>query len=857
MTNTSAKFEPRPFGKYFLTQRVAIGGMAEIYKAKTFGVDGFEKTLAIKKILPHCSADKEFITMLTDEAKLVVNLSHTNIVQVYDLGRVGSDYFISMEFIDGVNLRQFMQKEREQNNNAGIDVYLYMMSEVCKGLDYAHSKRDSNGIPLEIVHRDVSPQNILVSFEGEVKIVDFGIAKAAMNMSQTNVGTLKGKVTYMSPEQALGKPIDGRTDIFSCGIILYELVTGKRLFVGETQLEILQKIRSTKITEEFFGQDVPDNLKPILAKALAYSPKNRYQNAADMQIDLTRLLYSNFHDFSPRKLSEIMSKWFRNEMRAAHIQPEDAQASHGDILVSSSPLKNPLVKNDPQVFIETLKPEDQVSPNDFEDSLVSPPVSEESVEPHQPQQQELSVSKKAAVSSLSQKNEGIFSKKSVRVGLIFVVLALGLLAFFFRESFLNQSKNTMAVTHINIDLTSQPTGAQIFLDDQDLSLTTPALITHLELNKTYKLKLVKPGYQVFSQDLVLTQALQSPLSYELQPEKKLNFTLTISSEPAGAQIFINNKDMQKITPADFTDLQQNQTYVISLQKEGFQKYQQDFLNTTEKDQILNVKLLASVVKKIAISSEPAGAKIFINQKDTGFKTPHDFTDVVYPQKWDVVLQKEKYKNAEQKIDIQSQDSKQYHFNLEDEAPRFSEVGVSVKTNVNEIDVFIDKKKVGVTPFETKLKPGNYYFVLAKDGYRQESKVVKITDEKPTRQLYFKMTATAPQKETVKPINKENSSSTPEKTNKSPPQKTEKAEDKNTKTPPNINEHAKLRIDSIPSGASVKINGRARGVTPIIVSKIKKQSTLVIKVSKKGHKTWEKNLSLNQDMTEINAVLSKE
>ncbi|MBU0506011.1 serine/threonine protein kinase, partial [bacterium] len=261
-----AKFEPKPFGKYFLTDRIAVGGMAEIYKAKTFGVDGFEKVLAIKKILSHCSADIEFITMLTDEAKLVVNLSHANIVQVYDLGRVGDDYFISMEFIDGINLRDLVEKSRELHEPIPIDIAIYIISEVCRGLDYAHSKKGTDGEPLEIIHRDISPQNILVSYDGGVKIVDFGIAKAARNLSQTHAGILKGKVNYMAPEQAFGKPMDKRTDVFSLGNVFYELITCKRLFYGESQMEILKKIRNQKITETTFEDDVPNTIKPLLAR---------------------------------------------------------------------------------------------------------------------------------------------------------------------------------------------------------------------------------------------------------------------------------------------------------------------------------------------------------------------------------------------------------------------------------------------------------------------------------------------------------------------------------------------------------------------------------------------------------------
>ncbi|MBI4211301.1 MAG: serine/threonine protein kinase, partial [Deltaproteobacteria bacterium] len=308
------EFAPKQFGKYYLIEKLAVGGMAEIYKAKTFGVDGFEKLLAIKRILPHCSADKEFITMLIDEAKLSVLLSHANIVQVYDLGKVGDDYFIAMEFISGINLRDVMYRSRESGEKLPPDIAVYIISEMCKGLDYAHRKTDPSGQPLGIVHRDVSPQNVLISYEGEVKIVDFGIAKAAMNISHTMAGILKGKIAYMSPEQAMGKAIDRRTDIFSTGIILHEMLTGQKLYSGESQFEVLKKIRTTKIDAGMLSSDVPQLLRPILAKALAYRPEDRYQNAGDLQVELTKFLYAMYLDFSPRKLSTCITNLFKEEI---------------------------------------------------------------------------------------------------------------------------------------------------------------------------------------------------------------------------------------------------------------------------------------------------------------------------------------------------------------------------------------------------------------------------------------------------------------------------------------------------------------------------------------------------------------
>jgi serine/threonine protein kinase len=322
-------FEPKQFGKYLLTQRIAVGGMAEIYKAKTYGVDGFEKELAIKRILPHCSADKDFITMLVDEAKLSVLLSHANIVQVYDLSKVGDDYYIAMEYIHGVNLRDIMYRCREGGAPLSTDIAVYIASEMCKGLDYAHRKTDQENRPLNIVHRDVSPQNILISYEGEVKIVDFGIAKAAMNISHTLAGILKGKIAYMSPEQAMGKKVDSRTDIFSTGILLYEMLTGTKLYTGESQFEVLKKIRTTKIGVDSLPESIPEDLRPIVVKALAYDADERYQNAGDLQIELTKYLYSKHVDFSPRKLAAFIKKLFADEIKDEQAEKAREVATEG------------------------------------------------------------------------------------------------------------------------------------------------------------------------------------------------------------------------------------------------------------------------------------------------------------------------------------------------------------------------------------------------------------------------------------------------------------------------------------------------------------------------------------------------
>jgi serine/threonine protein kinase len=235
---------PQPFGKYLLLERISVGGMAEVFKAKTFGVEGFEKIIAIKKILPAMAEDADFIQMFIDEAKIAGQLNHANICQIFELGKIDDSHFIAMEYIWGKDLLQIQNRFRRLKKHMPVQMAAFVMGKVCEGLDYAHRKKDATGKPLNIIHRDVSPQNVITSYDGEVKVIDFGIAKAASRSSKTQAGVLKGKFGYMSPEQIGGKPLDQRTDIFAVGTILYELLTSERLFMGESDFATLEKIRS-------------------------------------------------------------------------------------------------------------------------------------------------------------------------------------------------------------------------------------------------------------------------------------------------------------------------------------------------------------------------------------------------------------------------------------------------------------------------------------------------------------------------------------------------------------------------------------------------------------------------------------
>jgi len=330
--NTS-QFEPKRFGKYLLLEKVAQGGMAQLFRAKITGVQGFEKFIAIKWILPHLATEKELVDSFIDEAKLAALLNHQNIVQIYGFGHIKDNYFISMEYLFGKDVRRIFEKSKENGLFISTEHSLHLTSRICSALDYAHNMKDYQGNLLHIIHRDVSPQNIFVTYEGEVKILDFGIAKAATQSTLTQVGMIKGKVAYMSPEQAAGKIIDHRSDIFSTGILLYEMLTNKRMFIGDT-LQVLAQIREARIPwPGTIESDLPQQILDILRRALTKEPEERYQSCGEMQADIEKCMIELSMRPTTRGLAQYMKEIFKEEIAAeSQVIREAAAISVGEEL---------------------------------------------------------------------------------------------------------------------------------------------------------------------------------------------------------------------------------------------------------------------------------------------------------------------------------------------------------------------------------------------------------------------------------------------------------------------------------------------------------------------------------------------
>ena len=279
--------------RYTIVEQIDVGGMAEVWRGRAVSLQGFEKQVAIKRVLPHLAENAQFLDMFLDEARVSLHLNHANIVQTFDVVQAGSSYFIVMEWIDGLNLKIILNQLNRSRERLSIPEIVFIVAEASKGLSHAHELTDPSGAPLNIVHRDVSPPNILISKEGEIKIVDFGLAKAASQLASTDPGVVKGKFSYISPEAAHGKPVDARADIFSLGLVLWEMITGRKLFEGENDLETIKQLRKCEIPDiRAIDRRVDEQLAGIIMRALDRDPNARFQTSEDLSQALVRYLFS-------------------------------------------------------------------------------------------------------------------------------------------------------------------------------------------------------------------------------------------------------------------------------------------------------------------------------------------------------------------------------------------------------------------------------------------------------------------------------------------------------------------------------------------------------------------------------------
>ncbi|MBN2359504.1 MAG: serine/threonine protein kinase [Deltaproteobacteria bacterium] len=482
-----------PFGRYTLLRKIATGGMAQLYLATMAGEADFKKMCVVKKILPHLGEQEHFVNMFLDEARIAATLNHPNIVQIYDLGKVGGAYFIAMEYVAGEDLARIAKRALQESCELPLELCCRIGADLCAGLHYAHEQRDIEGRPLNIVHRDVSPQNILVTFDGQVKIVDFGIAKAANKAAHTRTGTIMGKTSYMSPEQCLGGDLDRRSDIFAVGILLFELITRSRLFKRENELLTMRTITeedAPRVSARRPG--VPAALEEIVGRALQRERERRFASALEMREALEHFIADFGLPASGLEVGELMHSLFPDHADRQSRMREAISISEVIRALPSTGVKDLGTPSAPVTLTETA-------------------------------------------SSRRRRRVG----RGIGVGAALAVAAAAALAIALWPR-----------TSGQLVLSSVPAGAQVLLDHTARG-ATPLALNDLRLDHAYLLEVSASGFAPHRENLYLTADRPSrEVRLVLEPVAPAAIgTIVVATDPPGAGVLLDGNDTGLRTPA--------------------------------------------------------------------------------------------------------------------------------------------------------------------------------------------------------------------------------------------------------------------------------------------------------------------
>lgn len=546
------------FGRYQLLRKLATGGMAEIYLARQVGPEGFEKTLVVKRILPHLSENREFITMFLDEARIAARLNHPNIVQIFDLGAHDGTYFIAMEYIHGEDARRVWKQAERFNTNLPIALTCRIIIEACAGLDYAHKKCDPSGRPLNIVHRDVSPQNILVSFEGGVKVVDFGIAKAADQGTVTRSGVLKGKYSYMSPEQASGEPIDHRSDIFALGVVMYELLTGTRLFKRPNDRQTLQAVADCLVPPPSAANpSIPRDLDELVLRALQRERGDRYPEARTFAAELENWLLDNRLPSSSAHVAEFLQEIYSGPVDQGDGTEVDRPSRKPEPLPPPVPLER--LNSDPHSDGRRSRPSSgaraAASRRPVEQTLAlpSPQPTPAATRPIPRVESALEATATFLDAAPEPPVRGRWA-----VGLVggLAVAAVALIA-------------VMAFSGpASVRVTSDPPGGKVTLDGVEKCAATPCVFEAKA--GQHMVTVMADGFEPLAASLTVpTRGLVEPQTYVLVPVPKTRrVTFSIVTHPSGAVASLNGIPLPTPTPVDAT-ADEGQKVELSLELKGY------------------------------------------------------------------------------------------------------------------------------------------------------------------------------------------------------------------------------------------------------------------------------------------------
>lgn len=662
--------KPSRFGKYLLLDRISVGGMAEVFKARLFGVEGFARFVAIKRILPHLAEDERFVEMFIDEAKTSVLLNHANIAQVIELGREGQAHFIAMEYVAGRELLAIFKKGRRRKQPMPFEHVAYIGQQVAEGLDYAHRKRSADGRQLGIVHRDISPQNVLVSYDGAVKLIDFGIAKARKpdyqksQTSQKEAGSaLRGKFAYMSPELIEGKNVDARSDIFALGIVLWELLTGETLFHGDNEFVTMERVRqAVALPPSQRNPAVPPELDQIVLSALARDRHQRYQTAAELAEDISRFLHGHGHSSHRKRLAA----WMRSEFAEEYEKERIAAARHARITLT--PEGHVIEAGDPDDEEPTaLWSPDAEQADEWAAATAEPPIEEVVVDPLAALERDSTLSPPPRVYSPSQlppsaqapdaladRPTGNFQNRPTeplpagagrpslrhpggnRLALAAASAVIAALLAVLAWYFLGRTPDP-ATLSVQVD---PPGAAVVHLGNAVLGRSTPMDVPGIKPGR-YPLRIVKEGFKPHEAVVELSAGETTAVSATLVRDASAAAVLTFQVDPADAKIQV---DGRVIGPKGI-QIDPGREVTVKLTRTGFEPLEVK-VRTRPGQQRLRYALEATP-GTLFVDSDPPG-DVFLDGRRVG-RAPQSISKLDVRRPWTVQVKSPKHQPFQQVV----------------------------------------------------------------------------------------------------------------------------------------------------------------------------------------------------------------